>query len=86
MILGATALVTINVAELLIALPAELLTTHLNVAPLSAMVVGGVVQDALVAPAMFTLFFCHWYDRGDAPVAVTANVAVCPSFTVWLVG
>jgi hypothetical protein len=43
-IVGATgAAFTVSVAALLVALPAELLTTTVNCAPLSAVVVGGVV-------------------------------------------
>jgi hypothetical protein len=34
---------TVSVAALLVVLPAELLTTTVNCAPLSAVVVGGVV-------------------------------------------
>ena len=42
--LGATAaVVTVSVAALLVTLPALLLTTTLNCAPLSALVVAGVV-------------------------------------------
>jgi hypothetical protein len=45
---------------LLVALPALLLTVTAKRAPSSAVVVGGVVYDALVAPAMFAPFFAHW--------------------------
>jgi hypothetical protein len=51
---------TVSVASLLVTLPPLLLTTTLNLAPLSACVVGGVVYDELVAPAMCALFFFHW--------------------------
>ena len=58
--MGAVAeLVTVNVAELLVALPTELLTMQRYVDPLSALEVAGVVYDEPVAPAMFALFFCH---------------------------
>jgi hypothetical protein len=59
--LGATgAAVTVSVAGLLIALPAELVTITRNVAPLSPETVAGVVYEDDVAPLMFALFFCHW--------------------------
>jgi len=51
---------TVNVALLLVTLPALLLTVTAKRAPSSAIVVGGVVYDALVAPAMFAPFFAHW--------------------------
>ena len=47
--LGATGL-TINVAALLVALPTELVATHSYSVPLLAIVVAGVVYEALVAP------------------------------------
>jgi len=40
-------------------LPAELVTMHRNVAPLSAETTFGVVYDAAVAPEMVDEFFCH---------------------------
>jgi hypothetical protein len=30
--------------------------------------------------------FCHWYDNGAVPVAVTVNAAVLPTVTVWFAG
>ena len=51
---------TVNVALLLVTLPALLLTITAKSAPLSASVVAGVVYDALVAPVMFAPFFSHW--------------------------
>jgi hypothetical protein len=51
---------TVRVAEALVALPAELVTITLNVAPLSDATVAGVVYADKVAPAMSALFFCHW--------------------------
>jgi hypothetical protein len=50
---------TVNVALLLVTLPKRLLTVTAKSAPLSSAVVGGVVYDALVPPAMFTPFFLH---------------------------
>ena len=41
--LGATAGLTVNVAELLVTLPAVLVTTHSYIVPLLATVVAGVV-------------------------------------------
>ena len=51
---------TVNVALLLVTLPALLLTVTAKSAPLSSAVVGGVVHDALVAPVMLSPFFFHW--------------------------
>jgi hypothetical protein len=60
-IVGATeAVFTVNVAELLVADPALLLTTTSKVEPLSEVVVADVVKVAEAAPAMFVPFFCHW--------------------------
>jgi hypothetical protein len=57
---GATAAAfTVKVALLLVALPAELLTTTEKVDPLSAVVVAGVVYELDVAPVMFVPFFLH---------------------------
>jgi hypothetical protein len=57
---GATAAAfTVRVALLLVALPAELVTTTENVEPLSAVVVAGVVYELEVAPLMFAPFFRH---------------------------
>jgi hypothetical protein len=50
---------TVKIALLLVTLPARLLTITEKRAPLSLVVVGGVVYDALVAPVMFTPFFVH---------------------------
>jgi hypothetical protein len=57
---GATvAALTVSVALLLVALPATFVTTTLNNAPLSEMVVAGVVYEVEVAPLMFTPLFLH---------------------------
>jgi hypothetical protein len=45
---------------LLVALPAALVTTTVNFAELSPVVVAAVVYELIVAPAMFTPFLCHW--------------------------
>jgi len=47
------------VALLLVILPALLLTVAAKRLPLSAIVVAGVVYEALVAPGMFVPFFIH---------------------------
>jgi hypothetical protein len=47
--------VTVNIAALLVTFPPLLLTTHVKEAPLSAVVVAGVVYDALFAPAMLVV-------------------------------
>jgi len=60
-IVGATtAAFTVSVAELLVAFPAAFVITTLKVAPLSAVVVTGVVYVEDVAPAIAEPFFCHW--------------------------
>jgi len=57
---GATAAaLTVRVALLLVALPAELLTTTEKVDPLSAVVVAGVVYELEVAPVMLAPFLRH---------------------------
>jgi len=57
---GATAAAfTVKVALLLVALPAELLTTTEKVDPLSAVVVAGVVYELDVAPVMLVPFLRH---------------------------
>ena len=78
--------VTVSVAALLVTLPTLLLTMTLNEAPLSELVVAGVVYDAEVAPPIAAPFFIHWYVRAAVPDAVTAKVAVCPDATLRLAG
>jgi hypothetical protein len=57
---GATAAAfTVRVAVLLVALPAEFVTTTENIDPLSAVVAAGVVYELEVAPPMFAPFFRH---------------------------
>jgi hypothetical protein len=50
---------TVRVALLLVVLPPALLTTTEKVAPLSAVVVAGVVYELDVAPVTFVPFFRH---------------------------
>ena len=57
---GATAAaLTVRVAALLVTLPAELLTITVNCAPLSELVVAGVVYEVEVAPLIAVPFFFH---------------------------
>ncbi len=57
---GATAAaLTVRVAALLVMLPALLLTTTVNCAPLSELVVAGVVYEDEVAPLTAVPFFFH---------------------------
>jgi len=49
----------VRVAALLVMLPALLLTTTVNCAPLSELVVAGVVYDDEVAPLTDVPFFFH---------------------------
>lgn len=51
--------VTVNVAALLMTLPAPLVTVTVNCAPLSEVAVTGVVYDADVAPPIAVPFFFH---------------------------
>ena len=50
---GTCAELTVNVTPLLVTLPAVLVTTHSYKVPLLAIVVAGVVYEALVAPVIF---------------------------------
>ncbi len=57
---GATAAaLTVRVAALLVTLPAELLTITVNCAPLSELVVAGVVYEVEVAPLTDVPFLFH---------------------------
>ena len=56
---GVVSAVTVKVALLLVALPAELLTTTTKVEPLSALVVTGVVYVEAVPLLTAVPFFCH---------------------------
>jgi hypothetical protein len=51
---------TVRVAALLVWLPAALATLTVKVAPLSPLIVGGVVYVELVAPLMAAPVFDHW--------------------------
>ena len=58
---GATAAAfTVRLAVVLVTLPALLLTTTVNCAPLSELVVAGVVYVEDVAPEMAVPFLFHW--------------------------
>jgi hypothetical protein len=58
---GATAwALTVRVAALLVALPALLVSTTVNRAPLSELAVAGVTYEEEIAPLIATAFFCHW--------------------------
>src|SRR4051794_33070232 len=52
--------VTVSVAALLTTVPPALVTATVNRAPLSAVVVAGVVKLGAVAPAMAAPFLDHW--------------------------
>src|SRR5881628_271625 len=83
---GGASVVTVRVAAALVALPAALVTTTRNCAPLSANVGAGRVYVSAVAPAMSAPLRCHWYVNGWSPVAVAANVAGSPGMTVVSIG
>src|SRR5262249_14099635 len=80
---------TVSVAGLLVADPAELVTMTRYCAASNCVVLPIVKVDE-VAPLMFAqamlICFCHWYERGGPPVAVTLKLAGCPSLTVTSVG
>ena len=61
--------VTVSVASLLTALPAEFVTTQRKRAPLSEALTDAIEYVEAVAPAIFELFRCHWYASGGAPDA-----------------
>ena len=54
--------------------------------PASAVATAGIVSAAAVAPATSTPFFCHWYDSGGVPVAVTVSVKESPEHGDWAAG
>jgi hypothetical protein len=76
----------VRVAAALVVVPTPFVTLQRNRSLLYAAVTGGVVYVAPVAPEMLlqapALYLCHWYVKGQALVAITVNVAVCPSQTV----
>ena len=80
------AAVTVRIAGLLVRLPVLSVTTTVNCAPLSALVVAGVVYDAPDAAPIGDPFFFHWYVSVPDPVATTENVAVLPVTTDWFSG
>src|SRR5262245_50234078 len=79
----------VSVAGLLVADPAELVTMT-RYCPASNCVVLPIVKVDDVAPVMFAqamlMSFCHWYESGGPPVAVTLKLAGWPSLTVVSVG
>src|SRR5262249_56634380 len=84
---GGWHVVTVRRAALLVADPTLLLTTHRNLAPLSAAVVMNM-KSGEVAPAMLlnvvlpALARCHWNESVPQPQAWTLTVAVPPTGTV----
>src|SRR5262245_44600745 len=80
---------TVSGGGLLVADPAELVTMT-RYCPASDCVVLPIMNVDAVAPAMFVqamlISFCHWYERGAPPVAVTPKFAGWPSLTVTSVG
>jgi hypothetical protein len=45
-----------------------------------------MLNEALVAPLMFTPPFCHWNVGVGVPLAAAVKVTELPAVTVWLVG
>ena len=83
---------TVNVAALLVTLPAVLVTTHSYLVPLLAVVVAAVVYVAFVAPTIAVKVLapgtssCHLYVSVGLPLAVTVKVAVAGANTVAFTG
>ena len=75
-----------RVAGVLVTVPSELLTITSKVAPLSVATVGGVAYTEDVAPTIGVPPLLHWYIGGGFPLALTENVADCPSVTVRFAG
>ena len=51
--------VTVRVARVLVTLPAPLVTATVKLAPQSAVMAAGMLNEGAVAPAMFMPFFFH---------------------------
>jgi hypothetical protein len=73
--------ITVSVAVLLVDVPAELLTLNAYCAPLSELVLGGVVKELAVAPVITVPLRSHWNDSGPVPAAAPEKVAVWPAIT-----
>ena len=73
-------------AALLVTVPALFVIATVNLSPLSAAAVGGVVYDDEVAPLIGLPFSFHWYVSGVVPLAATLKVAVAGAVTLWLLG
>ena len=75
---------TVSVAELLVAVPNELVTIA-RYCPASAVVVLAMAYVADVAPLTLVQLpltnFCHWYASGAVPLAITVKLADCPTLT-----
>src|SRR6266702_1550805 len=84
-------LITVNVAALEVALPAELLNTAWYRLPfcdrlavnVSVVEVAPAISLKLTPPSVLT---CHWTVGGGVPVAAAVNEAVCPTVIVRLDG
>lgn len=66
---------TVNVAVLLVALPAPLLATTLNCESLSETEVEVIAYVDEVALLIAAPFLIHWYAKGPVPVAATKKIA-----------
>ena len=76
---------TVRMAPLLVAEPAELVATTVYV-PASVEATLAMVYEALVAPPMLVPFFRHWKVGVGEPLAATVKVTEVPAVTVWLTG
>ena len=82
-IVGAIAVeLTERVAGALVKLLTLFATVTVKFAPLSPLVVGGVVYDADVAPPMGRPFLFHWKVIGAVPTAFAVKVALVPDITL----
>ena len=76
---------TVRVALLLVAEPAELeaTTEYVPASPAAAL---AIEKEALVAPAIFELSLRHWKVGAGVPLAAAVKVTALPAVTVWPAG
>ena len=72
---------TVSVALLLVAEPAELVATTEYV-PASSAATLAIEKEALVAPAILVLSLRHWKVGAGVPLAAAVKVTALPAVTV----
>ena len=77
---------TLNIAPLLIAVPALFRAVTLNRDPLSETGTEEIEYVDEVAPVIGEPFFIHWYAIGPVPATATEKLADCAAVTVTLDG